>query len=193
MVPDARTWAEALYNQAGERKTIESRVLALESVAAAMSIREDAKLSLTDRYFNDPGIPQSDKEITLASILDGDHQWAAFTALLVRKKATPSIPAISSRYRAMLDSRDGTERIVLESARPLDTETRDKILDAWSGIGKNSRVLATELVKPELLGGFRLSAGTIRYDASISGRLQRLRAEMARPLARSTSDDGGTA
>jgi len=193
MVPDSRSWAEALYSQGGDSSASSLRAMALESVAETMAMRDGCRLSLTSLFFNDPGISAIDKAHTLASMIQGDEQWAAFTTLLVRRKSTGLIPAISSRYRALLDKQDNIERVVLETARPLEAETRKAILNAWTRVKNGSTVIAVETVKPELLGGFRFNAGSVRYDASIAGRLQRLRADLARPLARSASGDGGTA
>ena len=41
------------------------------------------------------------------------------------------------------------------------------------------KVEATRKVDPELVGGMILQAGSLRVDASVRGRLQRLRHELA--------------
>ncbi|MBU1078954.1 MAG: F0F1 ATP synthase subunit delta, partial [Spirochaetes bacterium] len=105
---------------------------------------------------------------------------------------------VSAAYRRGLDERRGIERVRIEAARPLDEETRAAVLGAWTAYRRSadprlSRITATESVDPGLLGGFRLEAGSIRYDASVSGRLRRLGKELAKPLDRPAAGSGGPA
>ena len=81
--------------------------------------------------------------------------------------------------RARRARRGGAEApdVELTTAYELSDEEADSILkkiEAASG----RRVEATRKVDPELIGGVVLQAGSLRVDASVRGRLNRLRHEL---------------
>ena len=80
------------------------------------------------------------------------------------------------------------EALVAEQARVLDVEvtTASELSDAdferiVADIEKRSgrAVQASRTVDPNLIGGIVLQAGSMRVDASVRGRLDRLRQELA--------------
>ena len=72
---------------------------------------------------------------------------------------------------------------VASTLRPEDCSIRPTI-EAASIVAQieqssGRKVEATRKVDPELVGGMILQAGSLRVDASVRGRLQRLRHELA--------------
>lgn len=191
MTPDTRSWADALFRQPGDSSASERRADALAALRLALLESDTASGSRTRHFLDDPAIEKTEKIDAIAALIPDDAYWKAFATLVIRRRAARGIPEIAIKYRALVDRREGIERVVLESARPLDAATRQTVLDTWQGVKKSACVIAEEKVKPELLGGFRLSSGSIRYDASIAGRLKRLESELARPLGRKTASGGG--
>ena len=59
-----------------------------------------------------------------------------------------------------------------------DDEASDILRQIESASGR--RIEATRGVDPDLIGGFILQAGTFRVDASVRGRLDRLRHQLVR-------------
>lgn len=191
MAHDARSWAEALLLLPGSARETAGRAAALEALAEALEPDGLGRASPVARLFDDPGVPSGDKADVMASLAPGDDRWGAFSALLARRGAARLVPGIAAEYRRALDRRDGTERVVLESARPLDDESRRLVLAEWSSIRKGARIIADERLVPALIGGFRLKADSVRYDASVAGRLERLRLDLGRPLPRPPAVPGG--
>jgi len=190
MTPDTGSWADALFRQPGDSDVSERRADALAALSVALVACGTESNSSTRRFLDDPAIDKTEKMEAIAALVPDDAHWKAFATLVIRRRAVRSIPDIAVKYRALVDRREGIERVVLESARPLDAATRQSVLDTWQRIRKSARVIAEDRLKPELLGGFRLSSGSTRYDASIAGRLQRLESELARPLGRKTAGGG---
>jgi F0F1-type ATP synthase delta subunit len=60
----------------------------------------------------------------------------------------------------------------------------ERIAAAWTANSGASTTMATVRLNPALIAGYRLRAGSLRIDYSIAGRLERLRREFARPLAK---------
>ena len=101
-----------------------------------------------------------------------------FTRIVVEKGRAGEIRGIAAEF----------ETLVAEQARVLDVEvtTARELSDAdftriVADIEKRSgrAVQASRNVDPDLIGGIVLQAGSMRLDASIRGRLDRLRQELA--------------
>jgi len=101
-----------------------------------------------------------------------------FTRIVVEKGRAAEIRAIAAELEAL----------VAEQARVLDVEvtTASELSDAdFSRIvadietRSGRAVQATRSVDPDLIGGIVLQAGSMRLDASVRGRLDRLRQELA--------------
>jgi F0F1-type ATP synthase delta subunit len=193
---DARSWASALLLEEGGDEASEARASALEAISHALAYSGDASRRSAARFLDDPSVADSAKAEALIGIIPDDKNWAAFMTLVVRRRASSMLPAMAIAYRKSLDERSGTERVTIESARPLDSASKAAILGAWQAARRASRpglarIVSDEVPAPELIGGFRLKSGSIRYDASIAGKLKRLEAELARPLERPAVGSGG--
>lgn len=181
-----RAWARALF-------------LALPAGPAGEGAREAAARALEDAsrvldsdaaaFFADPAVPNKRKSESLALLYGepgpggaGAAVFGRFAALLVEGKRISLIPAIALAFRSILDVEDGVARIELSSARPLSAGKLGEIKDAWRSVSGARQVLVSETIDPELLGGFVLRAGSVRYDWSTKGRLERLRKKLSQPL-----------
>ena len=109
---------------------------------------------------------------------DSDELVRNFTRIVVEKGRAGEIRAIAAELEAL----------VAQQARVLDVEvtTAGELSDAdfkriVADIEKRSgrAVQATRSVDPDLIGGIVLQAGSMRLDASVRGRLDRLRQELA--------------
>ena len=119
------------------------------------------------------------KAEVLEQILGGaDELVRNFVLIVVEKGRAGEIREIGAEFEAL----------VAAQARVLDVEltTASVLSDADFGrivadIEKRSgrAVQATRTVDPDLIGGIVLQAGSMRLDASVRGRLERLRQELA--------------
>ena len=109
---------------------------------------------------------------------DADELVRNFTRIVVEKGRAGEIREIAAEL----------ETLVAEQARVLDVEvtTATELSDAdftriVADIEKRSgrAVQASRSVDPDLIGGIVLQAGSMRLDASVRGRLDRLRQELA--------------
>lgn len=191
MRADPRSWAEALLGFASAQDVEEKRALALESAAASCTMSSNEESARVARYLDDPGVASSAKTEALAAMLPGDGTWGAFCELLVRANACRLLSRIAKEYRGALDRKTGVERVLIESARPLDSKSLEAVLQTWKALRKPEKIIHSEVIVPGLIGGFRFSSGSIRYDVSIAGKLARLKAILAQPLPRTTAPGEG--
>jgi F-type H+-transporting ATPase subunit delta len=132
-----------------------------------------------DVLLENPEVESRVKADVLEQILGGSDELVRnFVRIVVEKGRAGEIRAIAEEFEAL----------VAEQARVLDVEvtTASELSDAEFGrivadIEKRSgrAVQASRTVDPNLIGGIVLQAGSMRLDASVRGRLDRLRQELA--------------
>jgi F-type H+-transporting ATPase subunit delta len=132
-----------------------------------------------EAVLENPEIESRAKAGVLEQILgDSDELIRNFVAIVVEKGRAGELRGIAAEF----------EVLVAEQARILDVEvtTASELSDAdfkqiVADIEKRSgrTVQASRRVDPGLIGGIVLQAGSLRLDASVRGRLDRLRQELA--------------
>ena len=95
-----------------------------------------------------------------------------------RRAAAGQIPGVRDEYQALVDRAQGRVAVELTTAYELSDEEAAAIVGQIEQASGRT-VEATRKVDPELIGGMILQAGSLRVDASVRGRLQRLRHELA--------------
>ncbi|MDR1466446.1 MAG: F0F1 ATP synthase subunit delta [Treponema sp.] len=92
--------------------------------------------------------------------------------LLVKKGLFKYASALVERIEAEIDIKNGVVRVNIETALPLDPAAKEKLLSAIMQRTDAKTVCSTEAVRPELLGGCRLTFGNTVVDASLSALLR---------------------
>ena len=174
----ARAYARALYGAAVERQELAMVVSDLNALAAQW--RESRELRLACNEYH-PGNVRSHEEWV-------DRLWGkTFSeALLVLLRALAHrgqlelIPAILEQFHERYDRERQNVHVDLCFAQPPSEEEvdqiRQKILKARGGT-----LQMQVTVNPELIAGFVLTLNDQRVDASMSGRLNRLRLGLQKP------------
>jgi F-type H+-transporting ATPase subunit delta len=181
-----RAWARALYDAApdsGGRAAIGD---ALDGIAAAM--RSDPAVH---EFLEDPSVPRDRKRLLLEAALPAAGTGASaaasavfgrFCGLLADKGRIGLVPHIARSYRAIRDADEGIARVEVESAREAPAAFLESMARAWAAYAGAKSAVAVGRVNSDLIAGYRLTAGSLRIDYSLAGRLERLRRELARPL-----------
>ncbi len=122
-----------------------------------------------------PRIDPAQKEEVLLSMDAALHPYTRnLLRLLVRRGRAGLLPSLISAYFKAWEGVGGPVHIVVRSARPLSPEARAKLQARLEELLKRAVALEEE-VAPELLAGVELVIGGKRVDASLRGRLARLR------------------
>ena len=168
-----RTYANALFEAAKERGSLDvARDQLREFVDAVAEVPELRELLLN------PQLDSADKVDALGAILaDADELVRNFLLLVAEKGRAAELQEIAREFEALVAAEEGVLDVELTTAVELSEDDASKLLDRIEQVS-GRRLRATREVDPGLIGGFVLRAGSHRADASVRGRLQRLRREL---------------
>jgi len=125
-----------------------------------------------------PEVDSRVKEDVLARVAEGaDELVVNFVKLLAEKGRAAELDEVAVEYDVLIAARERILDVELTTAQELsdaDFERIKKQIEQASG----RTVQAERKVDPNLIGGIVLQAGSMRLDASVRGRLERLRHEL---------------
>ena len=108
----------------------------------------------------------------------GDELLRNFVRIVVEKGRAGEIREIAAEFEALVAAAAHVLDVELTTAGELsDAEFERIVADIEEKSGRT--VQASRSVDPYLIGGIVLQAGSLRLDASVRGRLERLRQEFA--------------
>jgi F-type H+-transporting ATPase subunit delta len=170
-----RPYVDAFFAVAGPSDAVDAELPPLDAVAAALA--ENSELV---KVLGNPGVTRTRRQ----ALLDAVAQKVGVTALgarlldiLLQNARLHRLPAFLAAVRERLDRERRVLEARLTSARPLDdtvAEALRRMVESRTG----SRVRIVAAVDPALLGGFVVSAGSARLDASLARRLEKARAAL---------------
>jgi F-type H+-transporting ATPase subunit delta len=170
-----RIYAEALFDAAKEAGRLAPVHEALADFVAAIAATPELRAVLRN-----PQLESSAKAAILGD-LAGDEEplFANFLQLVAEKGRSGELEEVAHEFERLMAREDRRLTVALTTARELSEAEADAILrQIEQAAGR--RVEATRTVDPALVGGIVLQAGSLRVDASVRGRLERLRHELAR-------------
>ena len=168
-----RMYARALYEAARDQGKVDVARNELSELAEAMEATPELEAFLSNPQL-DPGAKTSVlDEITR----DADPIVRNFVRVVASKGRAGQLRQIVEEFEAIVDSEQGRLSVELTTAHELDdAETAAIVRQIEQTSGRT--VEATRSVDPDLIGGLILQAGSLRVDASVRGRLNRLRREL---------------
>jgi F-type H+-transporting ATPase subunit delta len=173
MASAQRMYARALYEAAKDKDKLDAvREELGDFVEAQRQVPELREL------LRNPQLDQRLKASALEELLGGDEELVRnFLLLLAEKNRAGEIDEIAREFDRLVAEAEGILDVELTTAVELsDEETREVITQIERASGR--KVEATQRVDPGLIGGLDLQAGSLRLDASVRGRLDRLRQEL---------------
>ena len=130
-----------------------------------------------------PEIEPWRKADVLARVAEGsDDEVVNFLRLLAEKGRAGELPQIVDELDALVAAAQRILDVELTTATQLSDQDFGRILDRIEE-ASGRKVQATRKVDPDLIGGIVLQAGSMRLDASVRGRLERLRHDLTRSTA----------
>ncbi len=169
-----RLYARALYEAASESNRVE--VVQRDLGAFADAVEGTDELSA---FLANPEVESTAKIAVLGELSEGaDELVHNFLRLLAEKGRSGQIPAIRDEFQVLVDRAQGRVAVELTTAYELSDEEATAIVSQIEQ-ASGRQVEAARNVDPELIGGMILQAGSLRVDASVRGRLERLRHQLA--------------
>ncbi len=166
----ARRFAEAAFQLADRDDALDAWAAGLDAVAAAVSDETVA------RVIDNPAVPLPDRIGLLQKSLGGRTPQGVLNIakVLATRRASDRLPGIASEFRRLLNQRRGIVEALVTSAAPLSADEVTAVRDKVARMTDRTVELQTA-VDEALIGGLTVRIGDTLYDASVRGRLERLR------------------
>jgi F-type H+-transporting ATPase subunit delta len=170
-----RIYAEALFAAAKEQGRLKHVHEAITDFAVAVAETPELRSVLRNPQL-DPGA----KSRILGDLAGDDEPlFRNFLLLAAEKGRAGEIEEIAREFERLMAREERRLTVELTTARELsDAETKAILEQIEEAAGR--KVEATQKVDPDLVGGIVLQAGSLRVDASVRGRLERLRNELVK-------------
>ena len=166
----ARRYAEAAFQLATRDDALDAYGDGLD-LAVRMLEGDDVRGILRN-----PARPMLDREGLVQALLAKRVPAPVLNlvGLLVERGKVDSLPTVAAEYRRLLNAERGIVEAVATTASPLnkaETEALERKVADMTGQTIDLRVVVDEA----LIGGLTVRVGDTLYDASVRGRLERLR------------------
>ncbi len=169
----ARRYAEAAFELATRDDALDAWAEGLDVAAQVTSNAEIAA------FVDSPATPLQDRLALLDRMLDGrvPDGVLKLARLLIERGAIDRLPAILAEFRRLLNGRRGIVEALVTSAAPLSTDETDALREKVAQMTDKTVDLVVH-VDAALIGGLTVRIGDTLYDASVRGRLERLREQL---------------
>jgi F-type H+-transporting ATPase subunit delta len=126
-----------------------------------------------------PEVDSRVKSDVLKQVAQGaDELVVNFVRLLAEKGRAAEITEIAAEFEALAAAEEHVLDVELTTAHRLSDEEFGRVIGQIEQ-ASGRKVQATRKVDPDLIGGIVLQAGSMRLDASVRGRLERLRTQLS--------------
>ena len=168
-----RVYARALFDAALEDDRLGPVQEQLEQFLAAQ-----AEVPELRELLRNPQLDPRSKAGALADLLsEGEDLLRNFLLVLVDKGRTGQLEEIAREFERLVAEHEGIVHAELTTAVELSDDEARKLLGQIEQ-ASGRKVAASRSVDPDLIGGIVLQVGSHRLDASVRGRLERLRREL---------------
>ena len=168
-----RMYARALFEAARDQGRIDIARDQLAELVSALETTPELEAFLANPQLDPPAKASVLDEITTGA----DPVVRNFVRVVASKGRGGQFRAIAEEFEAIVDREQGRLKVELTTAYDLgDDEAKAIVSRIEQASGRT--VEATRTVDPKLIGGIVLQVGSHRLDASVKGRLNRLRHEL---------------
>ncbi len=169
----ARPYAEAAFELARDQNALPvwSQMLKLAS-----RVVSDPQVA---QALDNPKFDSGAKESLLLSILgDGlNAEGRNFVKLLVEAGRITLMPAIAELFDTLKDQAEGVAKATIETAFPLEGNQLSELIASLERRFKR-RIEAEVVVKPDLIGGARITVGDEVIDGTVQERLRAMAVQL---------------
>ena len=173
-----QVYARALFQSAMEHGVLDEIQEQLAAWADALGENKDLQT-----FFFSPRFSSAEKKDAIRRILDGaDERFYNFLELLAERHRIPVTFRIRRSFDEMWREEHKMLPVEVTSAVELDEALVKSIGDRIQE-RTGRRIELTSKVDPDIIGGLVLRVGNKVLDASVHGRLERLRRQITRAAA----------
>jgi len=172
-----KTYADAMFSLLQDEKADRT---VFDTVLGQLRVVDESFKQTPDLYklMNTPTISDDEKIGIVNAVFDGkvSDYVRNFLRLLAVKKRIGCYPRIVREFRKQYNEHFGLAEIVITSAMPISAEQRGRIVAKMATVigTTQEKVVVSEKVEKDLIGGITVDYGNIRYDGSVKTRLGEL-------------------
>lgn len=174
-----RRYAKALYEFAGSSKA-DTRVYDLMKTLCASFVEVPAM----QEALSNPFVSDADKEMMLTTASGAesksDRAFVDFLRLLAQNRRLDMARDIALAYVSLYREKHRIYEVHVSSAAPMSGEEEKRLRDLVSRHLAGGTMEYHSSVDPGLIGGFTVSVGNERVDASVSNELKQMRLNLLR-------------
>src|SRR3954462_12214907 len=171
----AQVYAHSLFDVAKEHDEVDEIHDQLGEFADAPDESRELQMFFFSPYFS-----AEEKKEGIDKVVEGANEhFLNFLKLIAERHRVPAIFRIRREYDDLWRKENRLLEVRVTSAKPLDDELVQSIgrrIEEQTG----QRIGLDANVDPDVIGGLILRVGNMVMDASVRGRLERLRKEVAR-------------
>jgi F-type H+-transporting ATPase subunit delta len=168
-----RIYARALFEAAQEQGKLDEVHEQLQQLSDAFASAPELTALLEN-----PELEPRVKADVLARVAEGSDELVInFLRLIAEKGRAAELADIVAELDILVAREKRILDVELTTATKLSDEDFDRILGQIEN-ASGRKVQADRKVDPGLIGGIVLQAGSMRLDASVRGRLERLRSDL---------------
>ena len=171
----AQVYARSLFEVAKEHDELDEIHDQLGDFADAVDKSRELQVFFFSPYFS-----SEEKKDGIDKVVEGaNERFLNFLKLVAERHRVPAIFRIRREFDALWREENKLLAVRVSSATPLDEELGQNI-GRRSEEPTGQRIDLDANVDPDVIGGLVLRVGNMVMDASVRGRLERLRKEVAR-------------
>ena len=168
-----RKYAQALYEAAFDAE----RLTGVREALAGF-LKAEREVPELRSVLANPELDSASKVALLDDLLAGEEPLVHnFLRLLAEKERITALEEIVREFEVLVAAGEKRLRVVVTTAQEL-TEEEASALIGRIETATGRQVEARRHVDPSMIGGLIVRAGSLRLDASIRGRIEKLRTEL---------------
>jgi F-type H+-transporting ATPase subunit delta len=166
-------FAKALLDLARERNVIDAVKADVQIVINALTASEDLRVLCASPVIK-PKVKESLMEQIFAKNISDIS--LKFIQLVIRHRREHNLKEILERYISLYLVEKGIVTATVTTSIALDNELKEEFITMVKGL-TNKEVELEEKVDADVIGGYILRVGDMEMNASLSGKLNRLKTE----------------
>jgi F-type H+-transporting ATPase subunit delta len=171
----AKRYAKALFELAIEQQKLDEVHSDLQAINSAIQNNNELKSLLTN-----PTLTNQEKAKIVNRIFTGklNALTEKFIHLLGEKGRLDLLPEIYKSFDVLYKQNKGIVQATVTTPVPLSDKLEKEIYNKVKDLTKGKEIKLEKKVDPSILGGFILQIDDLKYDASILGKLARIKSKL---------------
>ncbi len=171
----AKRYAKALFELAENQAKLDQVHADLKNINEAIENNQELKSLLTN-----PTLTKKKKTQIVQKIFDGkiDELTAKLIQLLGEKDRLDLLPAIYKSFDSLYKQKKGIVQAVITTPVELTSQLEKEIYQKIQSLTGSKEIQLKKNIDPSLLGGFVLQIDDLKYDASILGKLAKIKSKL---------------